>query len=151
MTGTVGGSGNQTLNRDVTCFKCGKSEHYANVCIDPRPKCFNCNRVGHTTSQCKIPKTEPSVNTARGKRPAAKARVYPMDGEEAEGFDAAGDWSTEVVVTPAEAAVAPTVVNLAAAAVAASAVAELGAGTVVDSVAVATVALATFLPLVQRQ
>ena len=35
---------------------------------------------------CKAPKREPSVNTARGKRPAAKGRVYIMDGEGAEGL-----------------------------------------------------------------
>ncbi|XP_057443964.1 uncharacterized protein LOC130736135 [Lotus japonicus] len=87
MTGTAGGSGDQAANRNVNCFKCGKLGHYANACIDTRPKCFNCDKFGHTASQCRAPKTEPSVNTARGKRPAAKARVYTMDGEEAEGVD----------------------------------------------------------------
>ncbi|XP_057448352.1 zinc finger protein GIS2-like [Lotus japonicus] len=84
---TAGGSGNQTVPQDVTCFKCGKSRHYANACTYTRPKCFNYNRLGHTASQCRTPKTEPSVHTARGKRSAAKARVYTMDDEEAEGVD----------------------------------------------------------------
>ncbi|XP_057452609.1 uncharacterized protein LOC130744440 [Lotus japonicus] len=87
ITGTARGSGDQTLNREVTCFKCGKPGHYANACPDTRPQCFNCNKLGHTAGQCRAPKTEPTVNTARGKRPAAKARVYTMDGEEAEGVD----------------------------------------------------------------
>ncbi|XP_057432388.1 uncharacterized protein LOC130725153 [Lotus japonicus] len=87
MAGTAGGSGDQAVNRNVNCFKCGKLGHYANACTDARPKCFNCDKFGHTASQCRAPKTEPSVNTTRGKRPAAKARVYTMDGEEAEGVD----------------------------------------------------------------
>ncbi|XP_057457223.1 uncharacterized protein LOC130748096 isoform X1 [Lotus japonicus] len=86
MAGTAGGPGDQTLKKETTCFRCGEPGHYANACPDKRPKCFNCNRMGHTADQCRAPKTEPTVNTARGKRPAAKARVYTMDGERAEGF-----------------------------------------------------------------
>ncbi|XP_057418546.1 uncharacterized protein LOC130712743 [Lotus japonicus] len=60
MAGTAGGSGNQVVNKDVNCFKCGKLGHYANACTDTRPKCFNCDKFGHTASQCRAPKTEPS-------------------------------------------------------------------------------------------
>ncbi|XP_057434422.1 uncharacterized protein LOC130727330 [Lotus japonicus] len=72
--------------KQVSCFRYGEPGHYANACPDARPKCYNCNKMGHTAGRCRAPKAEPTVNTARGKRSAAKARVYTMDGERAEGF-----------------------------------------------------------------
>ncbi|XP_057439895.1 uncharacterized protein LOC130731637, partial [Lotus japonicus] len=88
MTGaaTSGGSGSRPQNREVTCFRCGGTGHYANNCTRP-PRCYNCNKSGHLATECKAPKVEPAVNAVSGKRPVAKGRVYTMDGEEAEGAD----------------------------------------------------------------
>ena len=37
--------------------------------------------------ECPEPRAEPAVNLARGNRPAARARVYTMNGQEAAGAD----------------------------------------------------------------
>ncbi|XP_057439716.1 replication protein A 70 kDa DNA-binding subunit C-like [Lotus japonicus] len=87
LTAVTPGARNRSSHPEVTCFRCGKTGHYANACMNQGPRCFNCNQPGHMTVDCRAPKVEPTVNTAMGKRPAARGRVYIMDGEEVGGAD----------------------------------------------------------------
>ncbi|XP_057444134.1 uncharacterized protein LOC130736310 [Lotus japonicus] len=87
LTAVTPGARNQSAHLEVTCFRCGKTGHYANACMNQGPRCFNCNQPGHKAVDCRAPKAEPTVNTAMGKRPAARGKVYIMDGEEVGGAD----------------------------------------------------------------
>ena len=41
-------------NRDMKCFRCGKSRHLANIkiCKARSPTCNSCQKVGHFASEC---------------------------------------------------------------------------------------------------
>ncbi|XP_057416666.1 uncharacterized protein LOC130711179 isoform X2 [Lotus japonicus] len=80
----AGRAGSQAGSREMTCFKCGEVGHYSTKCPKGKPRCFKCDLPGHLANNCKTPKVEPFGNTIRGKRPAARGRVYMMDGEGAE-------------------------------------------------------------------
>ncbi|XP_057432484.1 uncharacterized protein LOC130725255 [Lotus japonicus] len=69
------GQGSQAQGKDVTCFKCGKVGHYANVCKEDPRVCFNCYKPGHVARDCKAPKVEAgaTLNVAGGKRPVTAA------------------------------------------------------------------------------
>lgn len=69
---------------DVVCFKCGKTRHYASSCDQKQTLCWNCQKPGHLAKDCTAPKAEPSLNAAKGKRPAAQGRVFTITGSEAE-------------------------------------------------------------------
>src|ERR1044072_4338359 len=79
-TATPGGQGQK---KEITCFKCNRVGHYSRDCKGTERVCFNCNKPGHFARECKEPKAEPVVNMAQGNRPAARARVYTMNGQEA--------------------------------------------------------------------
>ncbi|XP_057445559.1 uncharacterized protein LOC130737734 [Lotus japonicus] len=91
MIAATPGAGSQSAHPEVTCFRCGKNGHYANSCQNQGPRCFNCNQPGHMAVECKAPMAEPTVNIVKGKRTAAKGRVYVMDSEEADGAETKTD------------------------------------------------------------
>ena len=42
------------------CFRCGSSEHMANVCPHKLKRCYRCNKVGHMKSACRNYKADNS-------------------------------------------------------------------------------------------
>ncbi|XP_023729218.1 uncharacterized protein LOC111876887 [Lactuca sativa] len=38
--------------KEVTCFKCGKNEHYTNVCTSNKRFCYGCRNKGHISKDC---------------------------------------------------------------------------------------------------
>src|ERR1044072_2605013 len=80
------GSGEaQTPKKDVVCFNCQKTGHYASDC-DQKTEivCWNCQKPWHVARNCTAPKVEPVLNAARGKQPAAQGRVFTITGTDAE-------------------------------------------------------------------
>ncbi|XP_057426326.1 uncharacterized protein LOC130719734 [Lotus japonicus] len=79
--------GAKTPREDVTCFKCNEKGHYANEC-GKEITCWKCQKTGHISTNCPdAPKAEPVLNTARGRRPVAKGRVFAVTGKQAEGAE----------------------------------------------------------------
>ena len=59
--------------RKITCYKCGKEEHFASRC--PQMKCFECGEMGHRKFDC------PKSKGARGRNEAAnkpRGRAFTM-------------------------------------------------------------------------
>ncbi|XP_057418413.1 uncharacterized protein LOC130712603 [Lotus japonicus] len=83
---TYEGQGNQAPGKDVTCFKCRKVGHYANVCKEDSRVCFNCNKLGHVARDYKAPKVEAgaTLNAAGGRRPITAGQVYTLNADEVE-------------------------------------------------------------------
>ncbi|XP_057457201.1 uncharacterized protein LOC130748094 isoform X2 [Lotus japonicus] len=79
--------GAKTPREDVTCFKCNEKGHYANEC-GKEITCWKCQKTRHISTNCPdAPKAEPVLNTARGRRPVAKGRVFAVTGKQAEGVE----------------------------------------------------------------
>ena len=61
-------------SEEVTCFKCGKTGHYANVCPSDKRVCFECHEVGHVLKDCPKRKDAAKPNLP----PKPKARAFQM-------------------------------------------------------------------------
>ncbi|XP_057452351.1 uncharacterized protein LOC130744236 [Lotus japonicus] len=85
MVTALGEERGQVLKREVVCFACGEAGHFADKCKNRSTRCFRCHQPGHQAKDCEMPKAEPSVNTARGKRPATGGRVYNLNVDRAAG------------------------------------------------------------------
>ncbi len=45
------------MKKSVTCFRCGKPNHLAAECTNPRKICYGCGKLGsHTEKECTAPK-----------------------------------------------------------------------------------------------
>src|ERR1044072_1487963 len=81
----IGSEEAHTPKKDVVCFKCQETGHYASECGQKgEVVCWNCQKPGHLARNCTAPKAEPVLNAAKGKRPAAQGRVNAITGTEAE-------------------------------------------------------------------
>ena len=70
-------------SEEVTCFKCGKTGHYANVCPSDKRVCFECHEVGHVLKDCPKRKDAAKPNLP----PKPKARAFQMTLEAAKEED----------------------------------------------------------------
>jgi predicted RNA-binding protein with RPS1 domain len=58
--------------KEIICFRCGKPNHVASECKNPRKICYNCGKLGsHEQKDCTAPKTNIEM---RAKFPSVKGR-----------------------------------------------------------------------------
>lgn len=52
-----GTKGNKNKPKSVVCFRCGRPNHLASVCTNPKKICYNCGKYGtHEQKECTAPK-----------------------------------------------------------------------------------------------